>query len=497
MENQKRKTNYRLIICAMLFLATMVNYLDRQVLSLLVPDNTVYVNGVKEVLHKGMQAEFGWSEAQYGLIAGAFSLMYAICMIGAGRSIDICGTKRGYLWALGIWSTGAIIHAFSSIATAGIVDRSWIFDFDKSREILAVLTTTADKAALVASTSVGFFIFARGVLALGEAGNFPAAIKATAEYFPQRDRAFATSIFNSGSTVGAMLAPVCIIPLGIKFGWEWAFILIGALGFIWMGIWVFVYKKPKEWKGKRINQAEWDYIQSDGQEEVQEKEKIPFREFFRQKATWSFAVGKFLSDAVWFFMLFFIPKYLETVFHLGSRQQIWPLTVLYFIVMISLFGGKLPTIIIDKTGKKPYEAHMQSMLIFAFFPLLLLIAQPMGQFSYWWTVILLGVAGAAHQSWSANIFATVGTMFPKRAMATITGIGGMAGGIASFFMLVGCGIFQDYAEKVNLPFCGFEGKAASYYIVFCVCAFAYLIGWLIMKSLVPKYKLVEIGSIKN
>ena len=489
LSNQKM-TNYRWVICALLFFATTVNYLDRQVLSLLVPDEVVFENGIKIVKQQGIQNEFHWSDGQYGTITGFFSLFYAVCMLFAGRFIDWLDTKKGYLWAIGIWSIGACLHAFCGIATAGIECGNWFAGFTGSKEILAGITKGSSAAGWVASTSVGLFMFARGILALGEAGNFPAAIKTTAEYFPKRDRAYSTSIFNSGATIGAMIAPICIIPLAhVLRSWEWVFIIIGTLGFLWMGFWLFMYKKPEE--HPRVNQAELEYILSDTEKvEAPVKEKVSFRQCFRYKQTWSFALGKFMTDGVWWFMLFWMPKYLETSFDLGRSQQIAPLTILYAIVMISLYGGKLPTIIMNRTGKDPYAARMQAMLLFAFFPLLLLLAQPLGQSSYWIPVVILGIAGAAHQSWSANIFSTVGDMFPKKAIATITGIGGMAGGIGSFIFNQGNGLLQDYAgdSDTKFQFLGFEGKPAGYFIVFCVCSFAYLIGWIIMKSLVPKYK---------
>lgn len=467
-------TSYRWVICAMLFFATTVNYLDRQVLSLLVPGEN------------GIQKEFGWSDDDYGSITAFFSLFYAVCMLFAGRFVDWAKTKKGFLWSIGIWSVGACLHAYCGIATAGITSGNWFVGFAESKEILKGISDTG----LIVSSSLGLFIFARAVLALGEAGNFPAAIKATAEYFPKKDRAFATSIFNSGSTIGAMIAPVCIIPLAATFSWEWAFLIIGALGFIWMGFWVFMYNKPEE--HPKVNKAELEYILSDKATETEETtavtEKVSFLKYFKYKQTWAFAFGKFMTDGVWWFYLFWMPKYLESVFSLEGRAQMLPLSILYAIVMISLYGGKLPTIIINKTGKDPYAARMQSMLIFAFFPLLALLAQPLGSYSYWIPVVIIGIAGAAHQSWSANIFSTVGDMFPKKAIATITGIGGMAGGFGSFIINKSSGKLFDFAASTNMQFLGFEGKSAGYFIIFCFCAIAYLIGWIVMKSLVPKYK---------
>jgi ACS family hexuronate transporter-like MFS transporter len=455
----------------MLFFATTVNYLDRQVLSLLASD---------------IQQEFHWTDDNYGTIAAFFSLFYAVCMLFAGRFVDWLDTKKGFLWAIGVWSAGACLHAFCGIVTAGVTAGNWTLSFEGAKEIIKTVGDTG----LVVNCSVALFIFARAILALGEAGNFPAAIKATSEYFPKKDRAYATSIFNSGATVGAMLAPVTILPLGAAFGWESTFLIIGALGFIWMGFWTFIYKKPE--KHPKVNSAELKYILSDeNSENMSEKpaNRIPFMQCFRYRQTWSFALGKFMTDGVWWFFLFWMPKYLEDVCGLNKEMdRVLPLTVLYTIVMISLYGGKLPTIIMNRTGKDPYAARMQAMLIFAFFPLLALLAQPLGTYSYWFPVVIIGIACAAHQSWSANIFSTVGDMFPKSAIATITGIGGMAGGLASFLINKSSGALFDHAANTNMQIFGFEGKPAGYFIIFCICAVSYLIGWCVMKSLVPKYK---------
>jgi ACS family hexuronate transporter-like MFS transporter len=457
----------------MLFFATTVNYLDRQVLSLTWP--------------KFIGPEFGWTNDDYGSITAWFSILYAVCMLFAGRFVDWVDTKKGFLWAIGIWSVGACLHAFCGIATSGIIAGEWFVGFEGAREAIA----RVDNAGVVVSVSVTLFIFARFVLALGESGNFPAAIKATAEYFPKKDRAFSTSIFNSGATIGAMVAPACILYIAEAWGWESAFIVIGALGFIWMGFWVFTYKKPEA--NHMVSQAELAYIQQDklnssvAEEKTQEK-KLSFLKCFQFKQTWAFAFGKFMTDGVWWFYLFWMPKYLQSVFHLEGTAQVLPLTVLYTIVMVSIFGGWLPSYFVDKKKMNPYDGRMRAMLIFAFFPLLALVAQPLGGYSYWLPVIIIGIAAAAHQAWSANIFSTIGDMFPKTAIATITGIGGMAGGVGSFIIQKGAGKLFDHAGETHMTFLGFEGEPAGYFVIFIVCAVAYLIGWVVMKMLVPKYK---------
>ena len=472
-------TNYRWTICAMLFFATTVNYLDRQVLSLTWKDF--------------IAPEFHWTDSDYGTITAFFSIIYAISMLFAGRFIDWMGTKKGYLWSIGIWSLGACAHALCGYGT-----EVWV-GLDSPEALQAVETGSA-LALTIATVSVYFFIAARFVLAVGEAGNFPAAIKVTAEYFPKKDRAYATSIFNAGATVGALAAPVTIPILaryfkniGVGNGWEMAFIVIGALGFLWMGMWVFINKKPTE--NPKVNKAELSYIEQDKEgtditTNGQNEKKIGFAQAFTFKQTWAFAFGKFMTDGVWWFFLFWTPAYISDVYGFSSDSSTGMLLifVLYAITMLSIYGGKLPTIIINRTGMNPYAARMRAMLIFAFFPLLALFAQPLGTISYWFPVIIIGIAGAAHQSWSANIFSTIGDMFPKSAIATITGIGGMAGGVGSFLINKGSGMLFTYAGDTDMAFMGFTGKPAGYFIIFCICAVAYLIGWVVMKALVPKYK---------
>lgn len=264
---------------------------------------------------------------------------------------------------------------------------------------------------------------ARCILALGEAGNFPAAIKVTAEYFPKKDRAYATSIFNAGASIGALIAPLTIPILAKAFGWEMAFIVIGGLGFIWMGFWVFMYDAPS--KSKHVNKAELEYIEQDQNEagagpktEEKDEKKMRFWQCFSYKQTWAFVFGKFTTDGVWWFFLFWTPSYLNSQFGIKTSDPLGMglIFTLYAITMLSIYGGKLPTIFINKTGMNPYAARMKAMLIFAFFPLVVLLAQPLGTFSPWFPVILIGIGGAAHQSWSANIFSTVGDMFPEQQL---------------------------------------------------------------------------------
>lgn len=480
---KNKMTNFRWVMCAMLFFATTVNYLDRQVLSL--------------TWDEFIKPEFHWDESHYGTITSVFSIMYAVCMLFAGKFVDWMGTRKGYLWSIGVWSAGACLHALCGIVTEQFVGMH-------SR--MELVRATGDVVVVIATVSMYCFLFARCILALGEAGNFPAAIKTTAEYFPKKDRAFATSIFNAGASVGALVAPLSIPLLAKALGWEMAFIVIGVLGFIWMGFWVFLYDKPE--KSRFVNKEELAYIEQDKEADARltAEEKvagngsgmskgkgISFWQCLRYRQTWAFAFGKFMTDGVWWFFLFWTPSYLNTQFGIKTSDPLGIALIftLYAITMLSIYGGKLPTLIIDRTGLNPYAARMRAMLIFAFFPLLVLLAQPLGTISPWFPVIMIGIGGAAHQSWSANIFSTVGDMFPKSAIATVTGIGGMAGGLGSMILQKAAGNLFVYAGDTGMTFLGFTGKPAGYFIIFCICAVAYLIGWIVMKSLVPRYKVIQ------
>ena len=473
--SKEKMTNYRWVICAMIFFATTVNYLDRQVLSL--------------TWDEFIKPEFHWNEINYGNIAAVFAIVYAFAQLFAGRIVDKLGTKRGYTVSIAVWSLGACLHAVCGLATEAHVGAS-------SR--MELIQATGDAALAISTFSVYMFMIARAILALGEGGNFPSAIKATAEYFPKKDRAFATSIFNSGSSIGALIAPLTIPIIAAKCGWEMAFLIIGALGFIWMGFWIFVYKKASE--NKMVNAAELAYIEQDAEADAEfakKEEKSPAKEekmslgkVLKHKEAWAFILARFITDGVWWFFLFWTPSYLNTQFGIKTSDPlgIALIFVLYLITMLSIFGGKLPTIFMNRTGKDPYTSRTRAMLIFAFIPLVVLFAQPLGNISPWFPVICIGLAGAAHQSWSANLY-TVGTdLFPKKAAATITGVCGMAAGISSFLFQKVAGHLFVYAGESNMHFMGFEGKPAGYFIIFCYCAVAYLIGWVVMKSLAPKYE---------
>lgn len=464
----EKMTQYRWTICTLLFFATTINYLDRQVLSLLQPI---------------LADEFHWTDSDYGTITAIFSLAYAVSMLFAGRFVDKLGTRKGYAWAIAVWSVAAMLHALCGLATewwTGIPDAKGLTN--ASGEIVATISMV----------SVAMFVIARILLAFGESANFPAAIKATAEYFPKRDRAFATGVFNSGANVGAILAPMTVPFMAEAWGWETAFLVIGAVGFLWLAAWLIFYK-PIE-TNKKVNDAERAYINQDDitdkvtADETVAVKKMTFGQALKFKQTWAFAFGKFMTDGVWWFFLFWTPAYLKAEYGMSPSEVALPIGVLYTITVFgSVFGGKFPTFFINK-GMNPYAGRMRAMLIIAFVPLLVLLAQPfghisaLGNFAFWVPVLLIGLGASAHQAWSANIFTTVGDMFPKSAVATIIGIGGMAGGIGSFIINKGSGILFDYSLVE------WGSKTPGYTIVFSFCAVAYLIGWVVMKTLVPKYK---------
>lgn len=505
--NQINQTigKYRWTICALVFFATTVNYLDRQVLSL---------------LKDRLEVQFNWSDSDYANIVSVFQFVYAISMIFAGRLIDWLGTKIGYAWSLIVWSVGAMIHALAK--------------------------------------GTGGFMIARGVLGFGESGNFPAAIKTIAEWFPKKERALATGIFNSGTNVGAILAPLTVPWIADHLGWQWAFIIIGGIGFLWLIFWFWLYEVPT--RSKRVKEAEFAYIHADKDEETTNidggDEKISWFKLLKYKQTWAFSFGKFMTDGVWWFFLFWLPAYLKAQYGMTGMDVAVPLAVLYTMSSIgSIGGGWFPMHYINK-GYEPYAARMKAMLTIALFPLIVLSAQYLGLYSYWFPVIIIGIGTAAHQAWSANIFTTVSDMFPKKSVASVIGIGGMAGGFGGI-VINKCagwlfdgyrysGIATSWAEAKTVNLGGFVEKIRSitlinkhgdiinpdkvelsglpaevvqqiqaidpasftllksiqapivlnhmttaYTIVFVFCALAYLIAWGVMHLLVPKFKKIE------
>lgn len=446
---------YRWTICALLFFGTTINYLDRQVLSL---------------LHPILEEEFNWSYSDYANITAFFQLAYAISMLFVGRIVDKLGTKTGFAIAIVVWSIGAMIHAYA------VEIGTFASDF------LGILGVTG------LSVSVVGFIIARLVLGIGESANFPAAIKATAEYFPKKERSLATGIFNSGSNIGAILAPLTVPLIAYNYGWEATFLIIGSIGFIWLIFWLIFYEIPA--KQKRLSKAELAYISSDSlydlssEIKVEKPQKVSWIKLLSYRQTWAYFFGKFLTDGVWWFFLFWLPSYLINQFNLTSQEITLPLAVLYSMTMVgSIAGGGFPMYFIKK-GYNAYDGRMKAMFIIALFPLVVLLVQPLAHLSLWVPVILIGVGASAHQAWSANVYSTVSDMFPKFTVATITGIGGMGGGIGGALMSKFVGELFDYYKSINDPNTG-------YLIVFAICALAYLVAWCVMKLLVPKMKVIK------
>ena len=423
----KKVGNYRWTICALVFFATTVNYLDRQVISLL-----------KSVLSE----DLNWDDGDYANIEIAFKLFYSFGMLIAGSIIDKLGTKKGYAAATGLWSLAAVGHAF-------------------------------------ASSTVGFMV-ARAFLGVTEAGNFPAAIKSTAEWFPKKERALATGIFNSGTNIGAIVAPLTVPLIAVYWGWQWAFILTGLIGFIWLVLWQMYYTSPQD--SKKLSKAEYDYIHSDKEDEEAEKvtEKVAWVKLLSYKQTWAFALGKFLTDPIWWFYLFWLPDFLQSQYKLTLMEMTIPVAVVYMISTIgSVGGGYLPMAFINRNWPA-FKARKTSMFIFAMFVFPVVFSQKAGEVNMWLAVLVIGIAAAAHQAWSANIFTTVSDMFPKKATASVTGIGGMAGGLGGILLIwaVQKNMFVYYRELGQIE--------TAYLIMFWICGGAYLLAWLVMHLLVPK-----------
>ncbi len=431
----KKIGNYRWTICALVFFATTVNYLDRQVISLL-----------KSVLSD----ELHWDDGDYANIEIAFKLAYSFGMIVAGQVIDKLGTKKGYAVATGLWSLAAIGHAF-------------------------------------ANSAFGFMI-ARAFLGVTEAGNFPAAIKSTAEWFPKKERALATGIFNSGTNVGAIIAPLTVPFIAVAWGWQWAFILTGLIGFIWLVLWQKYYTNPQD--SKKLSAEEYEYIHSDKEDEALEKEvaqeKVPWVKLLGFKQTWAFALGKFLTDPIWWFYLFWLPDFLTSEYNLTMTQMAVPVAVVYLISTIgSVGGGYLPMAFINRNWPA-FKARKTAMFIYAMLVFPVVLSQWAGSINMWLAVLVIGIAAAAHQAWSANIFTTVSDMFPKKATASVTGIGGMAGGMGGILLswAIQKNMFVYYREIGQIE--------TAYFIMFWICGAAYLLAWLLMHFLVPRMEKVKI-----
>ena len=426
--------NYRWVICALLFFATTVNYLDRAVISLL-----------KNTLTK----DFRWNDGDYANIEIAFKIAYSLGLLFAGRLIDRLGTKLGYLMATFLWSASAVLHA------------------------------------LVNSTFG--FIFVRSALGLSEAGNFPAAIKTVAEWFPKKERALATGIFNTGAGVGPIIAPLTVPFIAAAWGWRMAFVITGSVGFIWLILWLRYYEIPS--RQKRVSAAELAYIYSDDEVKSDDEQTLPpvaWHRLLGFRQTWAFAIGKFLTDPIWWFYLFWLPDFLQSEYKLTLKAIAVPVAVVYLISMAgSIFGGYLPKRLIE-SGWQVFRARKTSMLIYAFAVVPIIFAQVLGSIHMWLAVLIIGLAAAAHQAWSANIFTTASDMFPKHMIGSVTGLGGMAGSVGGVFLslFVQKDMFVHYRAIHHIEI--------AYYIMFFVCGSAYLLGWVIMHLLVPRMKPVQI-----
>ena len=430
---------YRWTICSLVFFATTINYLDRAVISL---------------LKSTLTTELKWDDADYTNVEIAFKVSYAIGLLLAGRFIDKVGTKKGYAWATGLWSIAAVLHA--------------------------------------AAKSVFGFSVARAALGVTEAGNFPAAIKTVAEWFPRKERALATGLFNSGANIGAIVAPLSVPFIAAAYGWQWAFIATGILGFVWLYFWNKHYYKPSE--HPKLSAAELAYINSDS-DAIAEGDALQTKSFswaalLKYKQTWAFAIGKLLTDPIWWFYLFWLPDFLESQYQIKGTAIALPVAAVYTMSAVgSVFGGWLPMFLI-KNNWPVFKARKSSMLLYAFLVLPILFAQVLGGMNMWLAVFVIGIAAAAHQAWSANIFTTVSDMFPKRAVGSVTGIGGMFGAIGGILlsMAVQKNLFVHYRSIGQIE--------TAYYIMFIVCGSAYLLAWVIMHLLVPKVNVIAAEDLE-
>ncbi len=418
---------YRWVICALLFAATTVNYMDRQILSLIKPI-------LDDQLH--------WSNAQFGYVNSAFQGAYAAGLLCFGWFIDRYGTKLGYAVSIAAWSVAAMGHAL-------------VF-------------------------SIGGFLVARVALGLGEGGNFPSAIKAVALWFPRRERALATSIFNSGANVGAIVAPAVVPWIALTWGWHYAFIAAGVAGLVWLFFWIPFYNVPE--KIARLDPAELALIRSD--RDGSPAEKIPWLRLLAYRQTWSFIVAKFLTDPVWWFFLIWLPDYFKKTRGLDIKNSWVHLVSIYSVVtVLSIFGGWV-TGHLAKSGWTVTRARQTGMFIFALCTLPILVVTQVGD---WTAVLLIGLAGAAHQAWSANLYTTVSDMFPKNAIASVIGIGGMAGSVGGM-------LFPIYSGKLLDRFTAAGNVTAGYAVLFGICACAYLVTFVLHHLLAPKFEQMKLTA---
>ncbi len=434
--------NFRWVICALLFFATTVNYMDRQVISYL-----------KEFFCRPTaQGGFGWSNADFSYLTSSFTGFYAGVTVLAGWFIDKIGTRLGLALSLIIWSICGIANAF----VGGLLR---------------------------------VHVIVRSAFAIGEAGNFPASIRTVAEWFPKRERALATAIFNAGSNGGAMIAalvvPAIMVHFGDALGWRMAFIITGVMGFPWLIFWFWLYHPPSQ--HPKVSKAELDYIRVDDAPSTAQagEAKVSWWKLFRYRQLWSFFTGKLMTDGVWWFYLFWLPDYLNKQFHMTKQQVMLPTFVVYGVAIVgSIYGGKIPMQLIER-GMSVYKARMTTMLIIACLPLLVLLTQFFGDVHRFGSaastlaVAMICVGATAHQAWSANLFTTVSDMFPKANIASVTGIGTMAGGIGGVLLQLLAGKLTDAFSQT---------PQTAYLIMFIVCGLSYLLAWSLMKILVPQHR---------
>jgi ACS family hexuronate transporter-like MFS transporter len=414
--------NQRWIVVALLFFATTINYIDRQVIGLLKPT---------------LEVEFGWSEKDYANIVMAFTAAYALGLLVFGRIIDRIGTKMGFSISIVFWSIAACLHG-------------------------------------VVKTTFGFGI-ARAALGLGESGNFPAAIKTVAEWFPKKERALATGIFNSGANIGAVFAPILVPTILALYGWQEAFIITGAIGFVWLIFWLYYYEIPT--RHKKVTEAELAHIHSDNEEDTSNEKPITWGTLFRVRQTYVFIAGKLLTDPIWWFFLFWLPSYFSTSFNLDLKKPGWPLVIIYMATSIgSIGGGYLSSYFIQK-GWPVYKARKTAMFIFALCVLPIMSAKYAT--NMWVAVALISLAAAAHQAWSANIFTVASDMFPKKAISSVVGIGGMAGSIGGVLFPIFVGYILETYRLLG-------DSTAGYNIIFFVCGLMYMLAWAVMHFISPK-----------
>ncbi len=413
--------SYRWTICALLFLATTINYIDRQVLGILAPV---------------LQKEIGWDEVDYGYIVTAFQAAYGLGLIFVGRLIDRYGTRLGFAVSIVVWSIAAMGHA-------------------------------------AAKTAFGFGT-ARFALGLGESGNFPASIKAVAEWFPRKERALATGIFNSGANIGAVAAPAVVPWLTLTYGWQAAFILTGLLGFIWLGFWWWLYEKPEQ--EKRLTSRELSYILSDPAEPT--VTQVPWRQMVRFRETWAFVIGKFLTDPIWWFYLYWLPKFLNSKYGLTLDQLGLPLIVIYMMTTVGSIGGGWLSSFLIKRGWVINRARKSVMLLCALCIVPIVFAASVSDL--WVAVLLIGLAAASHQGWSANLFTTVSDMFPKNAVGSIVGIGGLAGSVGGMLLSTAAGYVLELT--------------GSYLPLFIIAGSGYLIALAIFHWLTPRLTPVHLDE---